>query len=335
MNRSRDLALIAALAATSCIAVAQQPALDADTARLCATVKDVEVPPQDRPTADEAAALQGCNAENLYFGFGVAQDSVKARKCAYIERETNTGGDLGGSALLAMIYANGKGAERNFELATKFACETNATPRDTAGRVHKLARYKQSHWTGDNFNVCEYSSEHKLYEICAQQQEKFDKIERDQKLNALMANWSAADKRAFEPLRAAANKFFVAHAQKEADLEATIEVHEEAFLRDRFVEALTAFENHELPAFSPDDLKTSEKEMNAIFQQTQTGKVSRWGSATRGGIASAQQDWIAYRDAFMHFGKVRYPSVNEMSWKTWLTRKRLEQLDKFAAELRQ
>jgi hypothetical protein len=40
--------------------------------------------------------------------------------------------------LLTMIYANGKGAARNFDLALKFACEVDGAPAENGYRLEHL-----------------------------------------------------------------------------------------------------------------------------------------------------------------------------------------------------
>jgi hypothetical protein len=33
--------------------------------------------------------------------------------------------------------------------------------------------------------------------------------------------------------------------------------------------------------------------------------------------------WMRYREAWVQFGKVKFPSVTADSWRTWLTRERI------------
>ena len=90
--------------------------------RCALSVKDVELPAADRPTPAEEKALAKCVSADLYFGFGQPADPAKARKCAYAEMDRNAKAPIGGKAMLMMIYANGKGAARNFDAAIKLAC---------------------------------------------------------------------------------------------------------------------------------------------------------------------------------------------------------------------
>ena len=118
---------------------------------------------------------------DLYYGFGQPADPVKARKCAYAEMDRDAKAPIGGKALLMMIYANGKGATRNFDAAIKLACSIGGSPGDDAGRVYQLDRLKKLNWAGNNFSVCDHSSGREMYEQCAILSERFDKVDRDQK----------------------------------------------------------------------------------------------------------------------------------------------------------
>ena len=190
--------LVIFLLAGFCPAFSQSTISDPGAKQMCAAVKDVELPAADRPTPAEEKALAKCVSADLYFGFGQAADPEKARKCAYAEIDRNDKTPIGGKAILMMVYANGKGATRNFDVAIKLACSIGGAPGDDAGRVYQLDRLKKQNWTGNNFSVCDHSSGREMYEQCAILSERFDKIERDQKFNELIAGWKPAEKKAFQ-----------------------------------------------------------------------------------------------------------------------------------------
>ena len=167
---------------------------------MCAAVKNVELPAADKPTAAEEKSLANCSSLDAYFGFGQPADPVKARKCAYAEIDRGAKAPLGGKAILMMVYANGNGAPRNYDAAIKLACDLGGAPGDDAGRVYQLDRLKKQNWTGKNFSVCDHSSGREMYEQCAILTERFDKIERDQKFNELIAAGSRWKRRPSVPL---------------------------------------------------------------------------------------------------------------------------------------
>jgi hypothetical protein len=168
-----------------------------------------------------------------------------------------------------------------------------------------------------------------MYEQCAILEDRFDKVERDNRLKTIVAKWSAGNRRAFHALQAKAQGFFKARVGMEIDLSGTLEVHEAAFLERDLISTFERFERGELPRFSADAFRKADTTMSAAYSRTQTGTVHNWGTVTPEGIRKAQQAWLLYRDAWVAFGKRRYPDVTEKSWKTWLDQQRTAMLDRF------
>ena len=231
---------------------------DPGAKQMCASVKDVELPAADRPTPAEEKALAKCVSADLYFGFGQPADPVKARKCAYAEMDRDAKAPIGGKAMLMMIYANGKGATRNFDVAIKLACSIGGSPGDDTGRVYQLDRLKKQNWAGNNFSVCDHSSGREMYEQCAILSERFDKVERDQKFNELTAGWKPAEKKAFHTFMEEANRFYEVQAKNGVNLEGTFEIQEEIFFKNNLLSALQAFERGELPNYTAEEIQKAE-----------------------------------------------------------------------------
>src|SRR5438132_323567 len=106
-----------------------------DAVDVCKQVEKTPFPEGDKPTEKEKLSLGDCDTEALYYGIGLKADPVAARKCAF----TQLGGDLdtvfGGTAILMVIYANGKGVKQNFDLAIELACQIGGAPAEIDGRV--------------------------------------------------------------------------------------------------------------------------------------------------------------------------------------------------------
>jgi hypothetical protein len=302
---------------------------DPGAKQICASVKDVALPSADRPTPAEEKALASCASVDAYFGFGQPADPVKARKCAYAEIDRGARTALGGKAILMMVYANAKGVPRNYDIALHLACTIGDAPGDAAGRVYQLDRLKKANWIGDNFSVCDHSSGREMYEQCAILQERFDKVERDQKFNELISAWKASEKKAFHVLLQGANRFFKVQAAKGVNLEGTFEIQEEIFLRNNLLSALEGFERGELPKYSADEFNRAEAAENAAYLRTQSGAISRWGTVTRESVRVSEEEWRRYRSVWIAFGRQKYPSVTEQSWKTWLDQERVVMLNRF------
>ena len=310
-------------------AFSQSTISDPGALKMCAAVKDVELPAADRPTPAEEKALAKCVSADLYFGFGQPADPVKARKCAYSEMDRDAKAPIGGKAILMMIYANGNGATRNFDVATKLACSLGGGPGDDAGRVYQLDRLKKQNWAGNSFSVCDHSSARELYEQCAILSERFDKVERDQKFNDLIAAWKPAEKKAFHTFMEEANKFYEVQAKNGVNLEGTFEIQEEIFFKNNLLSSLQAFERGELPNYTAEEFQKAEAAEQAAYQRTQNGDVAQWGTVTRQSVQKSEDEWRRYCSAWIAFGRQKYPGVSEQSWKAWLDTDRTVMLNRF------
>jgi hypothetical protein len=321
--------LVAFLLAGFHLAFSQSTISDPGALKMCASVKDIEFPSADRPTPAEEKALAKCVSVDLYFGFGQTANPEKARKCAYAEMDRDAKVPIGGKAILMMIYANGKGATRNFDVAIKLACSIGGAPGDDAGRVYQLDRLKKQNWTGNNFSVCDHSSGREMYEQCAILSERFDKIERDHKFNGLIAAWKPAEKRAFQRFMEEANKFYEVQAKNGVNLEGTFEIQEEIFFKNNLLTTLEAFERGELPSYSAEEFQRAEAAESAAYQRTQTGSDDHWGTVTRQNVQKSEDAWRRYCSAWISFGRQKYPGVSEQSWKAWLDTDRTVMLNRF------
>ncbi|HET9838999.1 MAG TPA: hypothetical protein VFR84_12245 [Candidatus Angelobacter sp.] len=314
----------------SSAAFPQNQITDPGAKQICAAVKDAAPPSEDRPRPAEEKSLARCASLDAYFGFGQPVDPVKARKCAFAELDRDAKVVLGGKAILMMVYANGKGAQRNFDVALNFACTIGDAPGDAAGRVHQLDRLKKMNWAGGNFSVCDHSSGRELYEQCAILSERFDAIERDRKFNELIEKWTPRQQKAFHTFMQEADRFFKVQVRNGINLESTFEVQEEGFLRNNLLSSLQQFESGQLPKASKDDFKRAEADERAAYEHTQNGPVARWGTVTRESLHLSEVEWRRYVNEWIDFARQRYPETSEQDWKTWLDQERLVALNRFA-----
>src|SRR5882762_721388 len=216
----------------------------------CEQYDNIQVTTADLPTESDRQTLASCKSEDLYFGFDSPADPVQARKCAYIERENRADANekvFGAAGLLSMIYANGKGASRNFELALKFACEVEGAEAENNGRFDHLLKLKREHWTGEDFSLCDDATSGFMDGWCAHIQERFDQIRRQRSLDRILATWNLADRQAFAELQRSATKFIAVSSRNEVDLSGTsrgaFEIGAAASLNDNFLAALVSFES--------------------------------------------------------------------------------------------
>src|SRR5512133_382320 len=144
----------AAATATSADAVQAVDSAYAVALATCASVANTAIPAGDEPTAAETLELRACDAEALYYGIERPVDFGQARKCAYVER-TKKPRALAGPAILAMLYANGKGIPQHFELAQRFVCELVVSRIELSAQLEILNRAKQRGGLVSQFDVCD------------------------------------------------------------------------------------------------------------------------------------------------------------------------------------
>lgn len=137
-----------------------------DTDPACAELfARVAEPEGDGPAPEEAKLLAVCDSEQLYYGERGPENLRRARHCAYLEREGYDLPTVSGPAVLMMIYANGLGVERSFELAQRFNCEVGGSPEEIADRRALLDAYAQGGQSRE-FDICDGVSAGFLKEIC-------------------------------------------------------------------------------------------------------------------------------------------------------------------------
>ena len=316
--------------------------VDPEVSGICAGVRGIPFPRQDRPTPQEAQTLANCSPQNLYFGFGEPADPVKARKCAYLKMDQRAAASRRGRPvrrppgvaddpgyILMMIYANGKGAPRNLDLALKLACTVGWAPAEFAGRVDHLARLRKEHWTGNDFSICDDITSGYMQGLCAVLDERVKSQERQSKVNAIVDRWSEQDRKAFQALQQTAENFFKTRANNEVDLSGTahvmLQVEEEASLRDGLLSSLTQFATGRLPQFTAEQFRQADAELNSVYHSLQTAQPD-FGTVSSDGVRKTEQAWIEYRDSWVTFGAQKYPHVSAESWKTWLTQARITML---------
>jgi len=299
---------------------------------ICRAVRDREPPRADRPDAATTAGLKGCDSEALYYGIGMPADPVKARHCAFLERDAGDGAVFGGSVMLMTIYANGVGAKRDLDLATHLACGIEGAPFESDGRVRHLAGLKAEASPGSDFHFCDDVTSGLAMGYCAGHQERIAGAKRDAALAALMREWSPAQREAFAPLQAAHQAFVEARGGGEVDMSGTaraaMQIGAEEEAREQFVEMLRLLSNGSAPLFTSAQHRAADAELNAVYRKalSEAEVEAGGGAVSRAGIRDAQRAWLRYRDAFLAFARVKWPRVAPDSLATWLTIERTKML---------
>jgi Lysozyme inhibitor LprI len=302
----------------------------AESKALCRQLHDREPPASDRPSAAQAQALKGCDSEKLYYGIGMAADPVKARQCAFLEADKGDESVFGGRTMLMMVYANGKGARQDYDVAIHLACGIEGAPAESDARVTDLADRKRRGDKDGDFDYCDGITSGLAAGYCAGHAESVDGAKREAAWKQLTAGWSASDKQALARLRAAHEAFAQASGGGEVDhsgtLGAAMEIGAEEKLRDELLAMIRQLEAGKAPVSSHAQYLAADAALNAAYRKAlpEADPNAGVGAVTRQGMRDAQRAWLAYRDAFLAFAALRYPKVGRESLATWLTLKRIE-----------
>ena len=309
---------------------------DPEMKRVCRSVKGAPFPAGDRPTAAQASALKGCDAVALYYGMGVPADPAKARQCAF----AGLGGKDNDSfhsphAVLMMIYANGKGAQRNLDLAIHLACTLeDAAPAEYDGRIEHLVAMKKAGARAEtDFDLCDDVTSGYAMGFCASHQQDVRKIARAAEYSQITAAWTPAHRTAFAALERARDAYADARVENEVDVSGTgravfmVEAEEE--VAEGFLKLLKRLEAGQGAAERPAALAAADRELNAVYRKVQGLPDLELGTVTKSGIRETQRVWLRYRDAWLAFARVKYPSLPQDALAAALTAERTKILKEF------
>ena len=302
--------------------------------RQCLSVQKVEPPARELPPQAALHGLRQCGAENRYYDTreragATPADWEQVRHCAYAESD---------ATVLMMLYANGYGVSRNYDLAVKYACSLPAAPAEMDGRVAHLNE-RMLHHASQPFDQCDDITSGLMGGQCAAIQDRLDSRERGARLAALMKTWQPAQQAAAARLQQALEQFATLRADQETDMSGTlraalaIEAH--GVELDVFAHDVQDAEKGKLPRYTEQQFQQLDKKLNQVYQRLmQTPQKEGepgfgYGTVTKDGVKLTQRAWLAYRDAWVALGAARYPSVAPHAWKALLTQRRIEQLEEF------
>ena len=186
--------------------------------------------------------------------------------------------------ILMMLYANCLGVPRNYAVAKMAACRSDAT--EIEARLARLARMQTGReGPSPKIDMCDDAANSHLMARCAAIRLDLADQDRNARIDTISARWNDAEKAALSQLRR--------HAGDSAQIE-------------EILSSLQEFEAGKLPSFTAEDAAGAEREMSQM-------KIS----------PDRQRGWLAYRDAWLALGKLRYPSVAPHAWKAYFAKRRI------------
>ena len=306
-------------------------------------VKDQNFPSEDLPSPEMARSLTDCDSEKLYFGIGIESDPIKAKHCAFVEMNKNgkEPHPFSGVSMLMMIYANGKGATRNLDLALKLACFYPVGQADSNMeiqiRIERLAKLKAENWQGDNFNVCDDITSSLMGGYCSHHDARIAEAQREKKFLNITKLWNAEEKNVFYALEKSSKVFFESRSLEEVGyLGRTAQIALWTDAKERlekdFLVSINDFEQKNFPKFKADEFQIADNELNSIYKKViSTYKILKKNDVPDcikpEEIIQTERHWLKYRDAWITFAQKKYPEIPTDSIKVWLTTKRISMLN--------
>ena len=310
---------------------------------ICRKLAGAAMPAGDLPTPAEAAALADCSSHALYYGIGRPADPKAARLCAVVENRSAdpqvTDFGFAGDRMLMTIYANGRGAARDLDLATALACRAGFAPAEVDARVRHLARLKVEGWTGTDFSLCDDITSGLMQGVCADHDQLIARAARASAFAALSARWTSAERAAWGAVQKAAAAFVDARGQNEVDQSGTgrgaFVVGAEEKAEQAVATLLADAEAGRIAPASPADAKTADAALNAAYGalMARAPALAKDTTLTAAGIATTERAWLRYRDAWLVFARLRYPALPPDALLARLTRDRTAQLADVPAAL--
>lgn len=294
-----------------------------------------------------------CKARFGYYAPEGVRDDAALRRCAFAERQSSSDDSpLSGSAILAMLYANGEGVPRHLPLARKFACEfgEQLVPGDLQVLLRNIDAIQKAPSSAEKFDVCsgpfplgektltDYPDGLSLERECRAFHWEVAELRNERALAQAQADWSADLRKQFADTLAPATKaFVVAASQFETDETVPyalvmVEYSYAKWMRQHYYGLVSEFESGQIPTASADDAVAAEAQLRALIKAIHTGvdaagsPTALAGSLTPEGIDQVQTAWQLHRNAWETFATQQYPGIRKSAVTTHLIRLRLAML---------
>jgi uncharacterized protein YecT (DUF1311 family) len=292
---------------------------------------EVTAPAVATPGIDGAT----CDSLALYYGIGRPRDVVAARLCAHAERGPAGGPGLDGPGVLMMIHGNGEGTARDIELAKAFACEASWAEAERDGRIEQLDAMAGDAKAAGGIDICDHVTSGMMGGFCADLHSRMESAGRAARYAVATRGFTPAQRKAFAAMREAATAFFGASSTGEQDMSGTgrnaFAIDWRDKLEDELLADLERYEQGRLPHGGSKAAREADAALNAAYrdridtlEKKAAGKDEEAfpGTEDVAGTRDAQRAWLAYRDAFLAFARLRYPQVAPDAWVDVLSRAR-------------
>ena len=234
-----------------------------------------------------------------------------------------------------MIYAGGKGVTPNIPLSERFACEIQGMFWDDGSDLAKMLEAKRvAGATRVEFDVCESLGGRQLHYLCLTR----DQARVDEQVTLAEKKFDIGGSpmhAAFTRVLAARKAYLDAHDAEEpnGNTGAVQSAMQDYVDIDRaWVQTLNDLAAGKLPHYTTADSRNADANLNRSYRQAITDtagceKTDIQICLTTDALRQIERAWIAYRDAWVAYGSLRWPAVSANSWKTWLTLQQIDDLN--------
>jgi hypothetical protein len=327
----RSIALLLVLASASITALAQE-APDPS----CAALAKTTIPPS-HISHGKSPDPQICNSWGIYYKSGNSIQHEDALNCALAERRDAEEANSDPSetnltyAVLTMIYADGKGVAPNLKLAARFACQLQGREGYDIRLVKMLNSKRLQSVTKVDFNICDGFSTLDIVYACLTLDERKTAVAIIAVGDRLNAGGDAQQRTAFNRVLTARKAYLDAHDGEQGTGTSDIVqgIREARYeLEVDWLKSLNDFAAGKLPNFTDQDFATADAELNADYQQTRKSTLACDSDlcTQANQLQKVERIWLVYREAWVGYAKLRWPSVSADNWRTWLTRDRTSEL---------
>ena len=286
--------------------------------------------PAESETAPAPRTPPACASYRSYRGIGRPVNYAKARACAWQERRAQeaklgqsqkepTAWVVGGSLILADMYFNGAGVKRNVPLALRLACEFEKGTAELA--LQEIAKPGSFEDAKRPFEFCDYAATTFTMNFCVGYAAEIEDAGLGRYYDSLKSSMTAEQKAAFEKLLTTHDAYVRTHAL-EVDQGGTIRgirtSGSMSILKNLFHTDIVHFERKRWPELSKeqaakaDSLLQSEYGRTLERLKTSPKDEAYEGAVTTENLEKVQESWIAYREAWAAFARLRYPAAADV-----------------------
>lgn len=299
--------------------------------------KSVKAQPLQLPTLTgplTAEQLAKCDEQILYYGMTGKPNYAAALQCGLWQRahpQPEIGNMFYGPGVLTMLYVNGRGAPRNYDLAIRFACENTWTaPAEMSYRIGHLEQLRRTAATTSSFDLCDDITSGLSQGACTALESRKLLVRRNARIDAERAKLPPAAQQMLPALQKAESAFEQARSRNEVDLSGTARaafaINEEDMLADQFLINLQRFAKGDIPPAGAAELAQLDGRLNTAYQTLQRAPTDEGSTITAAGIRETERTWLKLADAWVAFARVAYPQLSETAVRAQLIRLRLHQL---------